>query len=368
MSTRRRCESSGSRRSRSAGAPIRSFLGALSTALAACGCAVPSPSDQATRRAATAESRAALGRIALDAATEDRILALAPERVSGAEVEALLSRAPAPRIICLHGSVPLVTMQPFAEFLVAMGYPDASVRDPKDGRYSHSSYTDSRRLAGTLAWYYEREAMMPILIGHSQGGMLVIKVLHDLAGESDEPIPVWNPLTDAPEGRFTILDPRTGAQRPVAGLTVGYAAAIATGSLPRVLLGQWGMLRKLRQIPDTVEEFTGFFIAWDPVAGTFPGTEPFRPMGSAAVRTVMLPAAYGHITIPLTRHLAANPVTRAWINEYIPERATRALPAGPGIDATNIVHAAEIWYSIKKHWSLEAQRLIRSRRATTAGT
>jgi len=340
-------------------------LAALSAAIAAAGCAGSAPSDP-DPGARGAEPGRALERIALDAATEDRILGLAPEAISAAEVEALLSRVPAPRIICLHGSLPLVTMQPFAEFLVAMGYPEASVRDPRDGRYSHSSYTDSRRLAGTLAWYYEREGMMPILIGHSQGGMLVIKVLHDLAGESGDRIAVWNPLRDAAEARFTIVDPVTGAERPVVGLRVGYAAAIATGSLPRVLLGQWGILPKLRQIPDTVEAFTGFFIEWDPVAGTFPGTEPYRATGSAAVRTVILPATYGHITVPLTTHLAANPVTRAWINEYIPGRGPPALPAGPEIDATNIVHAAEIWYDIKRQWGREAQRLIRARRAMLA--
>jgi hypothetical protein len=336
-------------------------------AIAAAGCAGSGPPDQAARpREAMAWGAARSS--ALDRATEDGILALDPEAVAEEEVRALLSRAPAPRIICLQGSVPLVTMQPFAEFLVAMGYPESSVRDPRTGRYSQSSNADSRRIAGALAWYYEREGMMPMLIGHSQGGMLVIKVLHDLAGASGDRIAVWNPLTDEAEERSTIVDPMSGTERPVVGLRVGYAAAIATGSLPRVLLGQWDMLPKLRKIPDTVDEFTAFLIAWDPVAGTFPWTEPFEPTGSAAVRTVMLPAEYGHLTVPLTTHLAANPVTRAWISEYIPGRERPALPAGPGVDATNIVHAAEIWHRVRKHWSLELQRLIRARRAViTAG-
>jgi hypothetical protein len=192
--------------------------------------------------------------------------------------------------------------------------------------------------------------------------MLVIKVLYDLAGDSGEAIAVWNPLTDAAEQRVTIVDPITGATRPVVGLKVGYAAAIATGSLPRLLLGQWGILPKLRKVPDSVEEFTGFFIEWDPIAGTFPGAEPFRATGSAAVRTVTLPTEYGHITLPLTVHLAANPATRAWINAYVPAEAPPALPGGPEVDAQNIVHAAEIWHGIKKRWCLEAQRQIRARR------
>jgi hypothetical protein len=337
----------------------------LLAVIAAGGCAGPSPSEQA-RREGSAASEAVPRRLTVDAVTENRILALAPERISEQEVTELLSRVPAPRIICLQGSVPIVTMQPFAEFLVAMGYPESRIRDPADGRYSHSSYGDSRRLAGVLAWYYEREGMMPILVGHSQGGMLVIKVLYDLAGASGDRIVVWNPRTDEAEQRSVIVDPLTGARRPVVGLKVGYAAAIATGSLPRVLLGQWDILPKLRKIPDSVEEFTGFFIEWDPIAGSFPGTEPFRATGSAAVRTVTLPADYGHIALPLTTHLAANPVTRAWINAYVPAQAMPTLPAGPEVDATNIVHAAEIWHGVKKRWCLEAQRQIRARRATTA--
>jgi hypothetical protein len=315
---------------------------------------------------ASAERSVAAQRTALDATTEDRVLALAPERISEREVREVLARAPAPRIFCLHGSVPLVTMAPFAAFLVAMGYPEESVRDPQDGSTSYSSWGDSRRLAGLVAWYYEREGRMPMLIGHSQGGMLVIKTLHDFAGDAGDRIAVWNPVTDAPEARFAIVDPGTGAERPVVGLKVGYAAAIATGSLPRVLLGQWGILPKLRKIPDSVEEFTGFFIEWDPIAGTGPGTEPFRPSGAATVRTVMLPADYSHITAPVTMHLAAHPVTRAWISDYAPGRPAPPLPAGPGVDTTNILHAAEIWYFVKKHWCLEAQRQIRARRARLA--
>lgn len=349
-------------------ARARSILVAIHfAAIAASGCAGPGSSAPAAHRAVSVGSGVAARPIAVDTATEDRILALAPERISEREVADLLARVPAPRIICLDGSVPIVTMRRFAEFLVAMGFPEASIRNPKNGTYSESSWGESRRLAGMLAWYYEREGMMPILIGHSQGGMLAIKVLYDLAGASGDRIAVWNPLTDRPEQRFTIVDPLTGVERPVVGLRVGYAAAIATGNTPRMLLGEWDILPKLRKIPDTVEEFAGFFVEWDLIAGTFPGTDPFRASGSATVRTVVLPADYGHITLPLTAHLAANPATRAWISEYAPAQALPPLPAGPDVDATNIVHAAEIWYSIKRHWCLEEQRLIRAKRAALRG-
>jgi hypothetical protein len=342
-------------------------VGLLSVAVAAGGCrSVASSSDGgASRHEAAAPGRTA-ARVALDAATEEGILALAPDRISDREVKDVLSRGPAPRIINLHGSPPVVTMKPFAEFLVAMGYPEERVRNPRDGAYSYSSYTDSRELAGSLAWYYEREGMMPILIGHSRGGMLVIKVLHELAGEFGETIPVWNPVADEVESRSTIVDPLSGAERPVVGLKVGYATAIATGKLPRVLSGQWTMLPLLRRIPDSVEEFTGFLIEWDLIAGTLPGAEPYRSSGSAAVRTVTLPGAYTHIGIPVTIHLATNKATRAWINQYTPQPELPALPDGADVDTTNIVHAAEIWYSVKKHWCLEAQRLIRAKRGRVA--
>src|SRR6266478_1068085 len=106
----------------------------------------------------------------IDAAVEERLLALVPERISERDVREVLARAPAPRIINLEGSVPVVTMAPFAEFLVAMGYPEERIRDPNGGALAYSSSIDARRLAGAMAWYYEREGMMPMLIGHSQGG------------------------------------------------------------------------------------------------------------------------------------------------------------------------------------------------------
>jgi len=296
--------------------------------------------------------------LSLDPAIEARILALSPERITAADVRDVLSHAPAPRIICLQGSIALVTMQPFAEFLIAMGYPESQLRNP-DGSLSQSSFVDSKRLAGALAWCYEHEGMMPMLIGHSQGGMVVIKVLYELVGEFNDKISVWNPTTDVSEDRSTIIDPLDGVERPVVGLKVPYAASLATGRLFRIMLGQWAMVSRLRAIPDSVDEFTGFIIDWDLIA--LGGDEPYRAIGEAKVRTVRLPASTSHIGIPLAKDLALNPLTRAWIDGYRPEDAA-APPVDAGIDTSNIVHAADIWYSVKKHWALEAQKLIRVRR------
>ncbi|TMH29653.1 MAG: hypothetical protein E6H66_19665 [Betaproteobacteria bacterium] len=316
----------------------------------------------ASARSAPAPGSPPSSQRAMDAASEARILALAPERISAADVRDVLSHAPAPRVICLQGSLAPISMRPFAEFLIAMGYPESQLRDPADGSFSHGSFADGEKLAGTLAWYYESEGMRPMLIGHSQGGMLAIRALYELAGEFNDKITVWNPLTDRSEQRSTIVDPIDGIERPVVGLKLSYVTALATGKLPRILLGQWTMVSRLRAIPDTVEEFTGFIIEWDGIAGTPPGSEAYHAIGSAKVRTVWLPNATSHIAMPQAKELAVNPVTRAWIDHYVPgENAVP--PTDAGIDASNILHAADIWFSVKKHWCLEAQKLVRARQA-----
>ncbi len=306
-------------------------------------------------------SRFVLDQAGIDAASEDRVLALVPERISAADVRDVLAHTYAPRIINLQGSVPIVTMAPFAEFLIDMGYPAERVRNSYDGSLSYSSFVDARELAGTLAWYYEHEAMMPMLIGHSQGGMVAIKVLHELAGGFGPSVPVWNPSNGAAEGRTAIIDPVTGKERPVVGLKVPYAAALATGKLPRLLLGQWSMLTRLREIPDTVDEFTGFSLEWDAIAGNFGTSEPYRATGSAQVRNLILPASASHLALPRVAELARDPATRDWIDRYVP--GTAAAPPTVQTDTVNLLHAADIWYSVKKHWCLEAQRLIRARRS-----
>jgi hypothetical protein len=299
----------------------------------------------------------------LDPDVAARILALDPEHLSDEDVRDVLSNAPAPRIILLQGSLAFVTMQPFGEFLVAMGYPEERIRNPRDGSMTYGSFGSSEALAGNLAWYYETEGMMPVLIGHSQGGMLVVRTLHELAGAFNDAIAVRNPLTDEALARTTITDPATGSERPVIGLKVAYAAAIATGKWPRLLLGQWSMLSKLRRIPNTVVQFTGFSIAFDPIAGDFGGTDPYEPIGTARVRNVTLPASTSHILIPKTQHLAANALTRAWINAYVARPDVPALPAAADMDTTNILHAADIWYDVKKNWCREAQRTLRAPRS-----
>ena len=119
---------------------------------------------------------------------------------------------PAPRMVNLHGSVPIITMEPFAEFLIGMGYPEAALRDPYDGSLTRSSFADSEALAGSLAWYYEHDAMRPMLIGHSQGGMMVMRVLHELAGGFRDAIAVVDPATRTALARTTLPRPLHAAR------------------------------------------------------------------------------------------------------------------------------------------------------------
>ena len=305
-----------------------------------------------------AAARDATATFARDSAVPPEVVArlarLDCSRVGATDVREVLARVPAPRIVLLQGSVPLVTMEPFAQFLIAMGYPEPRLADPRDGSHSYNSFADGATLAGALAFDYEQTGLAPMLVGHSQGGALAIRVLHELAGAFHDALHVVDPATGAALARTTIVDPHTRETRPVIGLEVAYAAAIATGWLPRVLLGQWTMLSRLRTIPDTVTEFTGFDVPNDPIAGNLLGISPYRAAGETQVRNVVLPAGYSHIGMPRAAHLAVDPRIREYVESWT--ESSTAQP--PGGDTANVVHAADIWHSIKRHWCLQARRLL----------
>lgn len=312
------------------------------------------------------EGHELLAEFSLPAEVEDEILALDPERITGEDIAGTLSRASAPRILNIHGGIYPVylIMESFSKFLIFMGYPEEKIRNPRDGSYSLSCYEKSTNIAGQIAWYYEKEGMRPILVGHSQGGIQVVKVLHQLSGTFNRNIPVWNPLTEKAEDRNFIIDPLTGSETPVVGLRLAYATAVGAGGITRFLPNQWSMLGRLRGIPDSVEEFAGFYMGMDVFGGDLLGFGPlnhFRANGTAFVRNIKLPFSYSHVMVPVTRHLAKNEETRNWINSYTPseEPGQAAGVSSPGI---NILWAADVWHSIKKHWVLELQRLIRAKR------
>lgn len=302
---------------------------------------------------------------------ENKILALNPTNVTAQDISDVLANAPAPRIINIHGGLASVIprMVSFSEFLIGMGYPAESLTNPSDGTYSFSCYEDSEKIAGVIAWFYEKEGMRPMMVGHSQGGFQVVKVLYRFAQKPSAKLPVWNPLTWEEESRCEIVDPLTGEKRVVAGLVLPYSTSVGAGGLTRCLPNQWDMCFRLHTIPDSVEEFTGFCKGRDLLGGDFLGYGPanhYKPNGKALVRNVWLPSEYKHGSIPDTKHLLESQAMKDWINNYRPASdliVTPQLDQQFDSDSSHILWAADVWFSIKKHWVLELQRLIQARRA-----
>ena len=345
--------------------------GLLSGALLWSGCATYKRRGLDPEHASQVEKALLERNSALSRAHEERILALDPARVTGAQVGEVLGHTTAPRIINIHGGIFPVhrRMISFSEFLIGMGYPPSSITNPADGTYTFSCYESSETVAGMIAWYYEREGLRPMIVGHSQGGMQVVKILHKLAGQSARRLAVWSPLTWKKEDRYEITDPLMGSRRPVVGLQLPYATALNSGGLTRLLPNQWDMCGNLRDIPNSVEEFTGFHKHWDLLGGDFLGYGPanlYHATSTAAVRNVRLPTHYDHGEIPNTQHLLKSQAIKDWINNYQPKNVPADVPeldAKFEADSRNILWAADVWYSIKKHWVLELQRHIRAKRS-----
>ena len=331
------------------------------------GCAIDPYAPRESASSARPVPGGVLRSVNIDRALEDRILALDPERISDEDVRGTLARGPTPRIFGIHGGVYPVhlLMESFAQFLIGMGYPEDRIHDLGDGALSHSPYESSAKEAGLIAWYYEREGMRLLVVGHSQGGIQAMKILHELAGSFGSELRVFNPLTGRLEGRTTIVDPLTGRERPVVGVSVAYVSVIGTGGWSLALPIHWAVLNRIRTVPDTVDEFTGYrieldFFAWD--APGFEGLKTFHAEGKASVRNVTLPAGYSHVFVPGTARLAEDPAMRNWINAFDPNNEAGRAPL-PNGNADNVLWAADVWHSIKRHWTVEAQHFVRARRA-----
>lgn len=338
-------------------------------ALVVQGCATYSRQGVDSARAAEIESSIVRRQFAPSPETAKAILALDPENVAEWDVRTLLAPLPAPRIINIHGGIYPVhrRMISFSEFLIGMGYPGESIANPGDGTYTFSCYESSAKIAGVIAWYYEREGLRPIIVGHSQGGMQTVKVLRKLAGLSGSKLHVWDPLTWKREKSCEIVDPLTGQRRPVVGLEVAYATVTGAGGLTRVLPNQWDMFLTLHKIPDSADEFTGFCKQKDLLGGDFLGygsVNEYKSMGRAVVRSVWLPTEYKHGAVPDTKHLLDNLQMMDWINQYRPSTESVDRPkldTSFDGDTRHILWAAEVWFEIKKHWVIELQRCIRAR-------
>src|SRR5436305_4160679 len=136
--------------------------------------------------------------------------------------------------------------------------------------------------------------------------MQAVKILDELAAHPPAKLAVWNPLTWQREARYEITDPQTGRSRPVVGLQLPYVTSMGAGGAARALPNQWDMTFRLRTIPDSVEEFTGFYKGMDVLGGDFlgyGGMNLFKASGVAKVRNIELPAFWKHSSVTDTRHL-----------------------------------------------------------------
>ena len=335
----------------------------LAAAIGVAGCST----QPATLREAAAARPSVLRSAPLDRAVEDRILALDPDRVSADDVRDTLAKGPTPRMVLIHGGIfPVyLAMESFGRFLSRMGYPEDQIRDPHDRSWSVSPYVDASQIAGVLAWSYAHDGIRPMMVGHSQGGIQAVKVLHELAGAFDGEVHPVDPRTGQAENATTVIDPLTGRERPVVGIALSYVAAVGTGGWALALPNHWMVADRVRTIPDTVEEFDGYrigvdFFAWD--GPGMEGAKSFHASGTAIVRNVTLPAEYLHVLAPMTADLAKDAVARAWIDAYRPGIDEAAVPM-PDVATPNLMFAADVWYHIKKYWAMEAQRFVRARRA-----
>jgi len=342
------------------------FILALGAAFLLSGCALYDRHGLSQARALAIEKNFGLVKYSLTPAVEDKILALDPEHVSASDIRQVLAHAPAPRIINIHGGIYPVHRQmiSFSKFLVGMGYPEDSIRNPGDDTWTFSCYEDTDMIAGMIAWYYEKEGLRPMMIGHSQGGMQVVRILDKFADTNTNRLEV----TWQSEQRREITDPLTGQRRPVAGLQLPYVAAMGAGGLTRMLPNQWDMNFSLRVIPDSVEEFTGFYKGNDLLGGDLLGYGSlnfFHASGHAAVRNVRLPTFDRHGKTPDAAPLLRSKQIKAWLNDYTPiPTPNEDVNVQFDQEGKHILFAADVWYSVKKHWVLELQRLIRARRAS----
>jgi len=121
-------------------------------------------------------------------------------------------------------------------------------------------------------------------------------------------------------------------------------------------------LRSIPLDPATEEEI----LALDPQQITEKGLREIL-LRAPAPRILTIHGGIGGVipvyaTVPVTAHLAKDGKIRDWINAYV--RTERPEPtAGFESSSRNILWAADVWRRVKKYGCLEAQVLIRAKRA-----
>ncbi|NNM28984.1 MAG: hypothetical protein HKO57_05645, partial [Akkermansiaceae bacterium] len=231
-------------------------------------------------------------------------------------------------------------------------------------------YMESRKLAGAVGWYYEQTGMPVMMIGHSQGGVQALKVLHEISGSSGGgDLRVWNPVTGDFEQRTWIFEPRLRKRVPLKGSRpVIYVNAVAAGGATLAMPNQWDMIGRTREVPDATYYFTGYFIPGDVWGGGVLGASSlnrYRSAGKAKVRNFLVSHGSKHGTVPVTWHLARKASSRQWISAYHPSWRDKLPPNYEG-PKRNLLWAANTWHEVKKCWCLAAQEVMRRERVTGA--
>ena len=135
----------------------------LGTVLVLPGCSTYERHGLDPARAGRIEDNFGLKAYTLSPQIEDKILGLDPEHVTEKDIRETLSKAPAPQIINIHGGITpqKERLISFSHFLIGMGYPEASIRNPGDATLSFSCYENAEMIAGMIAWYYEKRDCGP---------------------------------------------------------------------------------------------------------------------------------------------------------------------------------------------------------------
>ena len=259
-------------------------------------------------------------------------------------------------------------MKSFGEFLVGMGYPESAasaIPTTARGRTvptrTPSAWPD--RLPGTT----RATACRPMIIGHSQGGMQAVKILHVLAGDYGASVPVWNPLTDFPENRTSIVDPMHRRTQPVVGLRVAY---VSVGRRRRRRVPPAQPVEPAGQAAHDSRHRRGIHRLFD--RPRLLGVDACRGSMRRAISATAARANVRNVTLPAAiqpRGRSGRRRPPATTGERGLDRGLRpgAQPAAAaGGSAENILWAADVWCSVKKYWVIEAQRLIRAKRAAPA--
>lgn len=292
-----------------------------------------------------------------------------PEYISQKDIDETLAHYPAPRIFGIGGGVYTahILMEDLAEFLIGMGYPKQAIFHPTDGKFAMSAYLDPEKIAGECIYYYEREGVRPILIGHSLGGVQAMKTAHFLVGNfGRKPVQIFNPIRSQFEKRTYYVDPYTGDQKELAASPIiAHLVAIGSGGISRAFPSQWSMGRRVKQVPDSVSRMTGIHVEGDWLGNDFlKGKESntYHAFVLAEVENFYLPTGYNHVTLIRTKHLLQHEEVKEWIDRTRSERdrlttsSTQPVPLGPG-PVDNILLAAKIWNILKYEWYVSALQI-----------